>query len=340
MAMEILVTLPDGETRDVLVPPDHRSRLEDLGDVEWNESTEQFTSPELADRLAGVDVCVTGWGTPTLDAAVLANADDLELVTHIGGSVASVGSEALYDRGISLCSANEVLAGFVSEAVLAYALAALREIPAFDAEMKAGGWGKDRERTETLFGADVGFVGLGAVGRQLLPLLEPFDATVRVYDPYVDAAALPGDARKVDLGMALSASDVVSIHVPKTPETLHMLGAAELAELRDGALLVNCARGAIVEEDALVEELESGRISAVLDVYDEEPLPEDHPLRDAENATLLPHVAGLPARENMTEAMIEEIARFRAGEPLLHAQPRERFETMTRDWLSAEDAER
>jgi phosphoglycerate dehydrogenase-like enzyme len=346
--MDLLITYPDIPTREVLYPDDLAARLESLGDVDRNDGEDQFTSDELCDRLSGVDVCVTGWGCPTLSEDILEGVDDLELdlVAHVGGSVASVASPALYDRDIPVCSANRTMAPFVAEGILAYTLSALRDVPAFDADLKAGGWSEaigaasELPQTDTLFDASIGFIGLGDVGRELLALLEPFDPTVRVYDPYVSPEDLNGVdcAELTSLEAALEMADVVSIHAAKTFETLHLLDADRLASLPDDCLLVNAARGAIVDEDALVAELRSGRISAALDVFETEPLPDESPLRDLDNVVLGPHVAGAPVRHRLTETLVDEIERFAAGDPLQHRHSRERYERMTRDRLEASDA--
>jgi phosphoglycerate dehydrogenase-like enzyme len=337
--MNVLVTLPEGETRATLMPPELRDRLDELGQVTWNPRTRQFTPDELREELRTIDVLVSGWGCPTLDESVLAGANDLELVVHVGGSVGFLATHDLYDREIIVCSAIGVMGRFVAEGILTYTLAALRDVPALDAELAAGEWNSDRERTETLFEASVGFVGLGTVGRALLDLLAPFDADVLVYDPYIAEDALAGhdDARLASLDTTLAESSVVSIHAAKTPETIGLLDADRLARLPDGALLVNAARGAIVDERALIAELRTGRISAALDVFETEPLSTDSPLRSLDNAVLGPHVAGSPTRERMAAAMIEEVARFAADDPLEHVIPRERFERMTDDRLSADD---
>ncbi|WP_137287657.1 hydroxyacid dehydrogenase [Halorussus salinisoli] len=332
--MNILVTLPEGELRENLLPPEQRQRLERLGDVTYNEHADQLTNEELADSLQDIDVCITGWGTTTLDETALARADDLSLVAHIGGSVAVVGSHALYDEGVTVCSANEVMSKYVAEGVLTYILSGLRDVPNLTAEMRAGAWPDKWDRTETLFDRTVGFVGLGDVGRTLLNLLDPFDVTALVYDPYVEESAVEGyDAHLKSLDTVLSESPIVSIHASLTSETHHLLDAERLDQLQEDALLVNAARGKIVDQSALVDELESGRIQAVLDVYNEEPLPSESPLRSLENVDLFPHVAGAPSRSRLAETVISEIERFVEREPLNHEIPRERFELMTDDYI-------
>lgn len=336
--MHILVTYPNAQSHETLYPPAVVERLESLGEVDWNDSDEQLSPDELQARLEGVDVCITGWGTHELSKYVLSEADSLKLVAHVGGSVASIASPALYDREITVCSANKIMAPFVAEGIFSYILSSFRSIIDFDTAVKRGEWpSKAGDPTDSLYGATVGFVGLGTVGLTLLELLDPFGVTVDVYDPYIssDDMASFDFATRSDLKSTLEGADVVSIHASKTPETLHMLDADRFALLPDGCLLVNAARGAIVDEDALVDELETGRISAALDVYEEEPLPEDHPLRDLENVVLGPHVAGYPCRRHLADAVVTEIERFDRGEPLQHAVHRERYEMMTRDWLSA-----
>lgn len=337
--MNVLVTIPEGDTRETLVPQELRDRLDELGDVTWNPRSRQFTPTELQNRLETIDILISGWGCPLLDGTMLANADDLELVVHVGGSVGAFATHDLYDRGVTVCSAIRVMGQFVAEGVLAYVLAALRDVPAHDAELAAGEWNQDHRRTETLFETTVGFVGLGTVGQALLRLLDPFDVDVLVYDPYVAENALTEfeNARLVDLDATLTKSTIVSVHAAKTPETIGLLDAERLAQLPDDALLVNAARGAIVNEAALIAELRTGRISAALDVFETEPLPADSELRSLDNAVLGPHVAGSPTRERMAAAMFEEVARFAADEPLEHVIPREQFEHMTDDRLSADD---
>jgi phosphoglycerate dehydrogenase-like enzyme len=328
MPADVLVTLTTDQ-QDTFFTPDLRDRLADCGNVTYNPGG-TFDRDELAERLPGVEVAVTGWGTPQFDGEVLEAADDLELLAHTGGSVAGYASGELYDRGVTVCSANRVMARFVAEHTLGVALAGERSIVDAAVSMREGGYERDVPG-RTLFDADVGLVGLGTVGRHLLSLLDPFDATASVYDPYVSPAdvAEHDAATKATLEEALD-SDVVSIHAARTPETIGMIGTEELATLPDGALLINTARAELVQEDPLLAELESGRIRAALDVFHEEPLPADSPLRDLENVQLTPHLGGGRLRTPFTEAVIEEIERHLDGRALQQEIPRGQYERMTR----------
>lgn len=327
---EILVTIPEGELRESFFPPRLRKRLEALGEVDWNDG-EELSEASLCERIAGVDACVTGWGSPQVTEEVVERADSLSLVAHTGGSVATIASEAVYDADIAVVSANDPMAEFVAEHVVGAMLSARRRIHTFDAAMKAG---EETESipVESLLGADIGLVGLGSIGRYLLEHLRSFDVSATVYDPYLAEDALDNYAfaDRAALGTVLSGSDIVSIHASRTPETVGMLDEERLAQLDDGAVLVNTARAELVVEEALLAELRSGRISAVLDVFYEEPLPEDHELRDLENVLLTPHVGGSRTRPPLTEAVLGDVERFLAGEPLEHEIPREQWELMTR----------
>ncbi|MEF8885628.1 MAG: hydroxyacid dehydrogenase [Haloarculaceae archaeon] len=329
--MDILVTIPEGELRETFFPDRLRERLESLGTVAWNDSTENLDEPGLREQVPGVDVLVTGWGSPRVTADVLAAADDLELVAHTGGSVADYVSEAVYDAGISVVSANDVMAEFTAEHALALILSDLRAVPDLDRGMGFGEWAGDDTAVRTLFGRDVGLVGLGTVGRTLLDLLEPFDAAVSVYDPYVDPPDLADapHAELADLDAALDSS-VVSVHAARTEETVGMIDADRLARVPDGALFVNTARAEIVEEEALFEAVAAGRIRCALDVYHEEPLAPDDEWRQLDGALLTPHVGGSQIRPPLTEAVLDGIERFQHGDPLEGEIPREQWATMTR----------
>ena len=333
MSLSILVTLPQGKVFDRHFTPQVLTRLEKLGDVRLNPLGRQYTPQELRDALRGVDVAITHWGTPCFSADVLQNADKLSLLAHGAGTVAYVASEALYDKNVRVTTANSVMARFVAEGVLGYFIMGLRGLDRAAAAMHGDLlWKTDAmiDSQRSLFGLEIGLIGFGAVARELTFLLAPFGCRVKVYDPFVSKEALaayPG-TQAASFEEAL-ACPLVSVHAAKTPGTRHLIDARALSMLPDSAVFVNTSRGSLVDEDALVRELKSGRISAVLDVYETEPLPLDHPLRSCENALLLPHLAADCAKAHMTNAIIDEIERFMRGEALTMEISREHFRGMT-----------
>jgi phosphoglycerate dehydrogenase-like enzyme len=331
--MNILITQPKGKTKDIYFPEDILNRLRSIGTVIENPGDTKPDPEEFAEMIRGVDVCITHWNHPKFDTAVLDNADKLKLITHAAGSVASFITDAVYQRGITVCSANKVMARYVAESVAAFILSGLKKIPAYDGAMKKGEQWPDLGGVGSFFEAKLGLVGLGMVGRFLLDLIKPFSPEVRIYDPYVnpeEAGIGYDNVRFTGLDEVLSWADIVSLHAAKTPETYHMINQEKFSLMKDGALFINTARGAVIDQEALENELAGGRISAVLDVYEQEPLPLDSRLRKLGNVILLPHKGAAASRSQMTRAMADEIERFSKGLPLEYVIPFETYRRMTR----------
>ncbi len=329
--MRILVTAPQGEVFDMHFPKHVISRLRGLGDVIFNLGTQQLTPDQLAYWLRSTDIVLTHWGTPQITPDMLDGAPNLKLLAHGAGTVAHIASEAFYERGIPVISANSVMARYVAESVLGYMLSALHCIPAMDRDMHIGIWRRRKGEIRGLSGCDIGLVGLGTVGRNLLDLLRPFRCRVYVYDPYLQENALDKweFAEKCSFEEAMS-RPVVSVHAAQTPETYHMIDRKALSLMPDGALLVNTARGSIVDTDALIKELRAGRLIAVLDVFEEEGRV-NRALSGLDNALLQPHAAASAVTWQMTMAVIEDIERFVRGERLRLEIPHGQYIRMTQE---------
>jgi D-3-phosphoglycerate dehydrogenase len=249
---------------------------------------------ELIEALRGVEILVTQMAP--LTARVLDSADALRLVVVCRGGPVNVNLEAAAARGIEVRSTPGRNAVAAAEHTVALLLAALRRIPEVHATVQAGQWRSDLYALDAvgseLAGSTVGLVGYGAIGRRVGRILRAFDAEVLVHDPYVDSSSLAG-VTLVDLPELLERSTAVSLHVRLTAQTRGMIGAAELARMPRGAVLVNTARGGLLDYDALADALESGHLgAAALDVFDVEPLPPDSRLRTAPRLVLTPHLAG------------------------------------------------
>jgi phosphoglycerate dehydrogenase-like enzyme len=330
--MKMLLALQEGKLKQQFFPIATLEELRSLGDLKENLLDSVLSQDELAQMLYQVEVCIVlAWnGSPCFTKEVLQHAGDLKLIVTPGGSVAPFITEAVYERGIQVCSANSVMARYVAEGTLAYMLTASREVASRHLEMKRGIWNSVPCRS--LLDKSVGLIGLGTVGRYLLELLRPFNVKVKLYDPYISSEALNPYPNVTLCGLeeALTDQDFVSLHASKTQETYHMLSRERLSLLKDGAILINTARGSLIDEDALIDELQTGRIHAVLDVFETEPLPLSSKLRELDNVTLMPHVAGLVELEKLTAAMVEEIRRYQYGKELAYKIPVEQFRYMTR----------
>ncbi|MER6063978.1 hydroxyacid dehydrogenase [Streptomyces sp. NPDC001792] len=307
----------------LLFPPPLMARLRRTADIDTELVVRDFTDPAGAAALAQAEVLITGWGCPHLDAGVLATVPKLRAVLHAAGSVRSLVGEALWKHGVTVSSAVTGNAVPVAEYTLAMILLAGKDALAHRERYRRTHAGPPPAETAATgnLGRRVGVVGASRVGRRLLELLRPFDLTVLLHDPYVspaEAAAL--GAELLPLEDLLRRSDIVSLHAPDIPETHHMLDRARLALIRDGGVLINTARGALVDHEALTEELVSGRLRAVLDVTEPEPLPADSPLYRLPNVFLTPHIAGSLGNElqRLGTIVVEEVERLAAGLPPLH----------------------
>ena len=267
---------------------------------------ESWPPPE---PLAGVDVLVEAVvevGPRELDLL-----PDLRLVANYGVGYDRVDVAACGERGISVTNTPGVLDAAVADLTLALILACRRHLVASDRFVREGrwerGWAKPELLGRDLAGATLGVVGLGRIGQEVVTRAEAFGMEIVFHRR---RGGLPLDE-------LLRTADVVSLHVPLTPETDGLVSRERLALLRDGATLINTARGAIVDEDALVEELVSGRISAGLDVFADEPhVPER--LLGLPNVVLTPHVASatVETRAAMTRVLVDNVLAFLRGDPL------------------------
>jgi phosphoglycerate dehydrogenase-like enzyme len=310
-----------------------RERLRALADVPDLEPLVRFDDAR-ADRLLPVaEVLLTGWGCPRVDEAVLAKAPRLRALLHAAGTVKGHVDPACWARGVRVSSAAAANAIPVAEYTVAAILFAgkrvfrlqrrYREVRALRLwPREAPGLGNYRRV--------VGIVGASRVGRLVLERLRPYDLTLLVSDPTLDPAEARGlGAEPVELDALLRRSDVVSLHAPLLPETRHLIDRRRLGLLRDAAVLVNTARGALVDPVALEEALVSGRIDAVLDTTEPEVLPADSPLYELPNVFLTPHVAGAMGTETrrLAALALDELERWVRGEPLRHEL---RLEDLTR----------
>ncbi|MFB7559466.1 hydroxyacid dehydrogenase [Streptomyces brevispora] len=278
-------------------------------------------TPDVAAALAEADVLFTCWGATPLTAPVLAAAPRLRAVVHAAGSVKHHITDACWERGIAVTSAAAANALPVAEFTLAAILFAgkrvLHSADRYRALRADHDWLAELDGSGN-YRRTVGIIGASRIGRRVIELLRPFDLDVLLYDPYTDAeqAARLG-ARLTSLDELCASSSVVSVHAPQLPETHHLIGGAQLAAMPTGATLINTARGSLVDEDALLPELTSGRLHAVLDVTHPDPPLAPSPLYDLPNVLLTPHVAGSLGNElhRMADQALDELERFASGRP-------------------------
>jgi phosphoglycerate dehydrogenase-like enzyme len=307
-----------------LFTDEHHARLAALAEVPDPEPLVRFDDERAASLLPRAEILLTGWGCPRIDAALLARTPALAAIVHAAGTVKGHVDLACLERGVRVTSAAAANAVPVAEfAVAAIVLAGKRAFRLQRLYREVRGlrlWPREVPRIGN-HRKTVGIVGASRIGRLVLERLRGCDFELLVYDPFLagaEAAALGAEA--VELDDLLRRSDIVTLHAPVLPTTHRMLDRRRLALLRDGAVLVNTARGQLLDGDALVDELVSGRIDAVIDTSDPEPLPADSPLYELPNVFLTPHIAGALGTETqrMATLALDEIERLVKGEPLQH----------------------
>ncbi|MGW7412906.1 hydroxyacid dehydrogenase [Streptomyces sp. NPDC054863] len=305
-----------------LLTDEHRTRLARIARTDPHLVAHDLHSPAYATALAGAEVLLTCWGATPLTPEVLARAPKLRAVVHAAGSVKHHITPACWDRGLLVSAAAGANALPVAEYTLAAILSAGKQVRQAALKYRELNGAAHDWRTELHSSGNyrrtVGIVGASRIGRRVIELLRPFDVHTLLYDPYVSTSEAAGlGAESTDLAGLCARSSVVSVHAPQLPETHHMIGAAQLAAMPDGATLINTSRGSLVDEAGLLEHLRSGRLEAVLDVTEPELPPAGSPFYTLPNVLLTPHMAGSFGNElhRMADHALGELERYAAGAP-------------------------
>ncbi len=270
-------------------------RLDSARDVTYR-LVDEVSLESYAPYMAEADALLLR--TQPMTAEVIAQGNRLRIVSRHGVGYDAVDVEALNARRIPLAIVGDVNSRAVAEHTLMLMLAVARQAAAHDRASKSGQWNvRNRFETVELDGKELLLMGLGRIGRRVAELAQAFGMTVVAHDPFVppDVMAKHGVRPVTDLEVALSSADYLSLHMPPSPKG-PLIGAAELARMKPSAILVNAARGGLIDETALDAALRAGKLyGAGLDVLAQEPPAPDHPLLSNERVTISPHAAGLTA---------------------------------------------
>ena len=315
--MKILVTMPKGAVTDTFLTEKSIKELESLGEVTYNPHERNYTPEELKEAIKGKDAVFCCWGSHCYEGEILEAADNLKYVAYCAGSLSGVVTEETYEKGITVMGANCVFAESVAESCICYAMTGLRRIVKYANDVRNGEWRGTEFFNEGIMNRTIGLVGFGAIAQKFVNFLKPFNTEILVYSGHLtDEEAAARGVKKASLNEIFEKSDIVSIHQGLNDRTYHMVGKEQLELMKEGALLINTARGAVIDEPELIKVLESGKIHAVLDVFEAEPLAADSPLRTLENVTSIPHMAGptIDRRQYCVMKLVEDIKKYEAGE--------------------------
>jgi len=300
----------------VYLEDQHIKKLQSIGDVEIFKDLPK-TTDELKERIGEADIVIVGWSHLTED--VLDSAEKLKMVSIWATSCHYADLEAAEKKGIVVTHVPGYATEAVAEHVFALLLASIRKLLLADRHVRMGEFDWRPFGGTELAGKTLGVIGTGAIGRRVAEIAKAFKMKILAFDKYPDLKKAEEIGMKyVDLQTLLRESDVITLHLPLTPETEGLIGEKEIAAMKNGAVLVNTSQGKIIDEKALIEALKSRKIAyAGLDVFEEEPPPKDNPLFKLENVVLSPHIGfnTVEAAKRCTDICIDNVVKFLEGNP-------------------------
>lgn len=316
------------------------ARLGDLGTLDIAEHTRMLSDDDAATRIRGCDVLITSWGSRMTPASLAVDPGRLRYICHLTGGMRDFIPVELIESDVPVTNWGDAQARAVAEGAVLLLLASLKGLRERIDCIAGGHWRPSETEFHSgmMFDLPLGVYGYGFIGKTFVDMVRPFRPRIRIFDPF--ANDIPDDCERVDSLEALfSGSRAVAIHAGWTEATAGSVTAELLARLPDGGVLINTARGAIVDQDALFAELESGRLRAGLDVLaPPEELSAEHAARGWSNLLLTAHSMSQPfpkdyvsdnAFEPMHHICLDNLRRFLAGEALQFQMSRERYELST-----------
>ena len=323
MTKPAIAVLSGEELFDSFFDEARRKRLSRL--ARWKLHTFSKVNPAALATLEGAHGFITTWDSPFLSLKTMAQLPSVRVIAHCGGEVKKRFESSLF-RKLTIVNTPRPMAVPTAELGAAFLLYAARDIDHYRAALRTGSNRIYREAHITggtgglLFGREVGMIGFGRIGQALVQLLRGFNIQWKVYDPY--ASKMPSRDPHVQfdsLSGLLKRSSMLVVAAAATAKTLHLLNRDRLGMLQDGAMVINIARGSLIDLGALTDEVRRGRLRCALDVSDpDEPLPRNHPLRKLPGAIVTPHIGGggRRTRHEMADVAIDELERFFRGEPV------------------------
>ena len=291
---------------------EHKERLEEMGHefISYDDSAKD--DDELIERLKDTDIAIVT--NKPLSAKVIDASKNLELIDVAFTGVDHIDLDAVKENGITLVNASGYSDDSVAELVIGLTIAVMRKFNSNKANIFDGQ--NNNLMGETIQGKKFGIIGTGNIGIKLIKILKAFDCEILAYSRTQKDEVKDLGVSYVDLDTLLKESDIISLHIPNNKETKHFLGKEELDKMKENAILINCARGPVVDNDYLAELLNEDKVRAGIDVFDmEPPLPEDYPLRNAKNIVLTNHVGFYTkeAMKNRAEIVFDNIYEYLEG---------------------------
>ncbi len=333
--VNILITLKESHFPEIITY-EEKAKLESLGNVVYRHDLNGRTSEqEYSQAIAksNAEIIVTCWDSPILSFKIYQGNPQLKYLCHVAGEVRPYVDPECINAGLIVSNWGTVVAKSVAEGTLMMILSALRRSTYFQNEMHIRkGW-TGKKKPEGLLYQRVGLFGLGAIAQELVKLIKPFECKIFAYDPFIPEKVFKqyNITRLNSVEELFQTCRIISVHAANTSETYHAVSKNILSKLENGGVIINTARGSIIDTEALIAELKTGRIEAALDVFEQEPLSEDSELRVLENCLLMPHLAGPTPDQwvDMGNLTVMNIENFINGREVLHRISYEKYEVMT-----------
>lgn len=292
--------------------------LEFADELVYNPYGRPLEDSELIPLLKGCTGYIAGLDFVT--DKVIGACDGLKVISRYGAGVDRVDLKAAKSKGITVCNTPGANSQAVADLAMGLILSLARKLPMLDRKTKDGQW--TRSTGIELYGKTIGILGLGAIGKAVAKRAQGFSMNVLAYDPFINLQyAEQNNIAAVTFDELIGSSDIISLHLPLTPETRHIINGEVILAMKEGALLVNTARGGLIDEDAVCGFLQSGRLGGLgLDAYEAEP-PRKSPLFELDNVVLTPHTGShtREAVENMAEMAVQNLIDVLSGKPCPYA---------------------
>ncbi len=289
--------------------------IEKLKDAGFEVEIAHYSPEELVEKIKEFDAIIVRSATKVTREVIEAGKGKLKVIGRAGVGVDNIDVKAATEAGILIVNAPNAPTRSVAELTLGFAIALARDIVEANNELKAGEWTKKKHKGFELKGKTWGIIGLGRIGREVAKIALALGMKVIAYDPI--AKGMEGVEMRASMEEVLKEADIISLHVPLLPQTYHMIGEEELKIMKKNAILINVARGGIVDEKALVKAIEEGWISgAALDVFEEEPPKKDSPILRCNRIYVTPHIGAntREAQDAAGEIIAEQVIKALKGE--------------------------
>jgi len=291
--MNKIMILIDTNIQSRILGKEDYERLAAIGELHIYDRKDFSDKEYLIDFVKGANLLILSWGSPKLEKAILDVCPDLRGVIYGAGTLRYIMTDAFLKSGIPITDSKIVDSRSVAVTTLGIAITACKGLYTLPNDIKSGLWRENGHTIKDFYKIKIGVIGASYVGSYFVELLQAFDVEVYVYDPTKSAEQIQKmGATKKELNELLSECDVISLHAPSLPETENMINKTNLTLIRDGAIFINTARGPLVNEEDLIEECSKNRFLAFLDVFNNEPLEIENPLRTFPNVICTPHIAG------------------------------------------------